>query len=84
MSRHSQTRFIHREQLYKQVWSEPFTKLAPRYNLSPTELRKLCNKLWIPVPKVGHWSKIAFGKVVDIPPLPKYQCYSLNMPKKSK
>ncbi|WP_435791424.1 hypothetical protein [Clostridium sp.] len=74
-------KFINREQLYKQVWSEPFTKLAPKHNVSATDLRKLCNKFSIPVPKFGHWQKIAFGKIIGIPPLQRYKCLSLRVEK---
>jgi len=64
------TRFINREQLYREVWSTPLTKLAPLYGLTTYEMKKLCVTFLIPLPKVGHWSKIAFGKTVEIPPLP--------------
>ncbi|WP_373072095.1 hypothetical protein [Sulfurimonas sp.] len=70
-------KFINREQLYKQVWSEPFTKLAPKHNVSATELRKLCNKFLIPLPKQGHWQRIAFGHNIKTPILPKYNTLTL-------
>lgn len=62
-------RYINREQLYKQVWGEPLTRLSSRYKLSAYDLKKLCDKFLIPLPKVGHWSKIAYGKKVETPPL---------------
>lgn len=65
-------RFINREQLYQEVWSIPLTKLAPVYNLSTYEMKNLCDSFCIPLPKAGHWSKVAFGKTVEIPPLPVY------------
>lgn len=74
-------KFINREQLYKQVWSEPFTKLAPKHNVSATDLRKLCNKFSIPVPKFGHWQKIAFGKIIDTPPLQSHKYFSIRIKK---
>ncbi|MCJ7764759.1 MAG: hypothetical protein MUP09_02340 [Thiovulaceae bacterium] len=78
------TRFIDREQLYKQVWSEPLTKLAPRYKLTPYALKKLCDRFVIPLPTVGHWSKIAYAKAVDIPSLPVYECHRLQVCKSTK
>lgn len=75
-------KFINREQLHKKVWSKPFTKIAPKHNISATDLRKLCNKFLIPIPQMGHWQKIAFGKKIDIPPLPSYKCFSLRIKKK--
>lgn len=74
-------KFINREQLYKQVWSEPFTKLAPKYKVSATDLRKLCNKFLIPIPKMGHWQKIAFGHILDTPTLPNYKYFTLVIKK---
>jgi len=74
-------KLINREQLYKQVWSEPFTKLAPKYDVSATDLRKLCSKFSIPVPKMGHWQKIAFGHTLETPPLPDYCTFTLRIKK---
>ncbi|EDZ62087.1 hypothetical protein SMGD1_0205 [Sulfurimonas gotlandica GD1] len=75
-------KFINREQLYKHVWSNPFTKLALKYNVSAVELKKLCNKFLIPVPKMGHWQKIAFGKEIYIPPLTSYKYISVLLKKR--
>ncbi len=74
-------KFINREQLYKQVWSEPFTKLAPKHNVSATDLRKLCNKFLIPIPQLGHWQKLAFGKIIDTLPLSNYNTFTLRVKK---
>ena len=74
-------KLINREQLYKQVWSEPFTKLAPKHNVSATDLRKLCNKFSIPIPKMGHWQKIAFGHILETPPLLNYNTFTLQIKK---
>ncbi|WP_415397606.1 hypothetical protein [Sulfurimonas sp. CS5] len=70
-------KFINREQLYKQVWSKPFTKLAPKHNISATDLRKLCIKFLIQIPKMGHWQKIAFGHIIETPPLANYNSFTL-------
>lgn len=83
-------KFINREQLYIEVWKTPMTKVAPKYNLTAYELKKLCNSLWIPLPKAGHWSKIKHGKNISTPILPSlfnplcpYECCSIeNMIKK--
>ena len=74
-------KLINREQLYKHIWSNPFTKLAPKYNISATDLRKLCNKFLIPVPKMGHWQKIAFGHILETPPLTNYNTFTLRIKK---
>jgi hypothetical protein len=65
-------RFIDRKQLYKEVWNTPLTKLALKYGLATYKLKKLCDVFLIPLPKVGHWSKVAFGKKVETSPLPLY------------
>lgn len=75
-------KLINREQLYKHVWSEPFTKLSPKYNLPATELRKLCSKFLIPVPKMGYWQKIAFGHIIEISPINNYNIFTLRINKK--
>jgi len=74
-------KLINREQLYKEVWSEPFTKLAPKHNVSATDLRKLCNKFSIPIPKMGYWQKIAFGHILETPPLLNYNTFTLQIKK---
>ncbi|MDM5270776.1 hypothetical protein PGH07_01140 [Sulfurovum sp. zt1-1] len=63
-------KYISRKQLYIQVWSQPMTQVALKYSLPTYELKKVCDALLIPLPKVGHWSKIKHGKIVPIPELP--------------
>lgn len=60
-----------RQELYDLVWSKPMTTLAKEYNISDNGLRKICKKLNIPLPDLGHWQKIQYGKKVIIIPLPK-------------
>src|SRR5262249_51884330 len=62
-----------REDLYKLVWSEPISKLAPRYGISDVGLRKICVKHSIPTPPLGYWQKLQFGKKVKAEPLPPVQ-----------
>jgi len=50
-----------RASLYEEVWSEPMTKLAKKYGLSDSGLRLICRVLNIPLPRQGHWAKIAAG-----------------------
>lgn len=61
---------ITREKLHELVWSEPITKIAPRYGLSDRGLGKLCARFGIPVPPGGYWAKKAAGKRVTQKPLP--------------
>lgn len=59
-----------REDLYREVWKTPITKLATKYGLSDNGLRKVCRALEIPVPQRGHWARLAAGHRVPTPPLP--------------
>lgn len=69
---------ISREELYRQVWQEPMTKVAPRYGLSDVGLAKVCRKYDIPRPPVGHWAKLGFGHHVEQTPLPELDDESLQ------
>lgn len=70
-----------REALYEEVWAAPLTKLGKKYGLSDNGLRKICKAMNIPLPKAGHWAKIAAGHKVPKTPLPKnaerttFDCY---------
>ena len=64
------TRTYRRSELYEQVWAEPIRKLAPRYGVSDVALAKMCRRLGVPLPGVGHWTKIACGHQIERPPLP--------------
>ena len=61
---------IERERLYREVWAEPLTKLAPKYHLSDNGLRKVCKALDVPLPVAGHWAKVAAGHRIEPPALP--------------
>ena len=64
---------ITREELYKMIWEEPVTKVAEKMGVPAPILRKFCNHLNIPTPSSGYWSKLQFGKPVEIPPLPTFK-----------
>jgi hypothetical protein len=59
-----------RQELYEKVWQFPLRKLAAEYGISDVGLAKVCRKLDIPLPGLGHWTKIACGHVIPRPPLP--------------
>lgn len=59
-----------RKELYDLVWSTPMTKLAKKYLISDTGLRKICKTMNIPLPKAGHWEKLKVGKKVIVEKLP--------------
>lgn len=60
-----------RQSLYEQVWSKPMVTLAKEFNLSDKGLREICKKNDIPIPPMGHWQKIQYGKKISKIPLPK-------------
>jgi len=61
---------FNREQLYDLVWSNTMVSLAKKYLASDAELRKICKKMSIPLPKAGHWEKLRAGKPVFVEELP--------------
>lgn len=61
---------IERDELYRQVWTTPMTKLCQEYGLSDNGLRKICKALSVPTPRAGHWMKLEPGKPVVKTPLP--------------
>ena len=60
-----------REKLYQEVWTDPVTEVAKRYQMSDVNLRKICKKLDVPLPPAGYWAKLRAGKEVTKPSLPK-------------
>jgi len=62
---------VHREKLYKEVWEEPMSKLAVRYNVSDVALAKVCRKLQVPIPQRGYWARIQYGQHIARPKLPR-------------
>mgnify|MGYP001030537041 CR=1 FL=1 len=59
-----------RKQLYDLVWTEPLSRLAKKYKISDNGLRKICKRMNIPIPAMGHWQKIQYHKKVIITKLP--------------
>ena len=59
-----------REDLYKQVWSEPIVHVAARLGMSGRGLGKMCARYRIPVPPRGWWAKKQHGHRVRQTPLP--------------
>ena len=72
------------------IWKEPVTKVAEKMGVPAPILRKYCHLLNIPTPSSGYWSKLQFGKPVEIPPLPAFKdkeiptLDSFQKPKKKK
>jgi hypothetical protein len=60
---------ITREELYKQVWRTPMSKLAKEYGVSDVAIAKACKRLAVPRPGRGHWAKLRHGKRMKRIPL---------------
>lgn len=58
-----------REELYKQVWKEPLSKLCKAYGVSDNAIRKKCKLMNIPLPSNAYWGQLRAGKKPAIPPL---------------
>ena len=70
-----------REKLYEEVWAEPVVAVAKRYGISDVGLRKICKRLGVPLPPLGHWAKVQAGRKVTRPNLPSHKgetSYSSN------
>jgi hypothetical protein len=59
-----------RADLYEEIWKEPVRTVAKRYGVSDVALGKICRRMRIPIPGLGHWARIRVGQVVPQPPLP--------------
>lgn len=77
---------LEREKLYEEVWAEPLTVIAARYNLTDVGMAKTCRRLNIPLPGRGYWAKIRAGqpsKKIPLPPLPAKTCSFVEVSKLS-
>ena len=70
MEHEKNQKVLTRQELYALVWATPMIDLAKQFNISDNGLRKICKKYAIPVPKMGHWQKIRYGKPTSKTPLP--------------
>jgi AcrR family transcriptional regulator len=59
-----------RKELYRRVWSQPISAVAKDIGLSGNALTKICNRLLVPYPPRGYWTKAAPRKQFAKPPLP--------------
>ncbi len=62
---------VSREQLYEEVWAEPMTTVALKYEVSSSFMARICTRLKVPRPPRGYWAMYATGKRPKRLPLPK-------------
>ncbi|MEC7769829.1 MAG: hypothetical protein VX798_01510 [Bacteroidota bacterium] len=66
-----ETKTISRQELYDLVWAKPLGQVAQIFQMKDHVLKKLCQEHTIPLPKLGYWQKIKYGKAVQREELPK-------------
>lgn len=59
-----------RKALYDRVWSQPLSAIAEDVGVSGNALAKICNRLLVPYPPRGYWTRRNRGKPAGRPPLP--------------
>ena len=59
---------ITRRELYDLVWSKSISKISKETNIRESVIRGICQTYKIPLPINGYWSKIQFGKEVEVFP----------------
>jgi hypothetical protein len=61
---------LNREDVYSLVWSVPIASLTKRYKITEYQLRQLCIRWSVPLPRQFHWRKVRAGESIEPPPLP--------------
>ncbi|WCT13500.1 hypothetical protein [Mucilaginibacter jinjuensis] len=61
---------LSREEIYQMVWEQPMIDIAKKYVVSDVGFRKICLRMNIPIPRVGHWAKMRAGYKERRPGLP--------------
>jgi hypothetical protein len=62
---------VSREKLYEEVWAEPMTTVAKRYDVSSNFLARVCEQLNVPRPARGYWAQLKVGRAEIRPLLPE-------------
>lgn len=60
-----------REELYDLVWAMPVAHISRKYSINAVEIRQACKEMNVPLPKMGYWQKIKFGKASNVERLPE-------------
>ena len=62
---------FYRQELFDLVWSEPTRTIARRVGISDVGLAKACRRADLLLPPRVYWAKLAAGKTVKKPQLPR-------------
>lgn len=72
-----------RKNLYDEVWQISVRNVAEKYDVPYQWLLKLCKSNNVPIPNSGYWTKITFGKPVEVIPLPEPENETITLPIKT-
>lgn len=50
--------------LYELVWSKPLKEICTEHKIAYADFKQLCTENNIPLPELGYWTKLRFGKPV--------------------
>ncbi|WP_282118183.1 hypothetical protein [Maribacter aquivivus] len=56
--------------LYELVWSKPLKQICKEQDIAYADFKQLCTENKIPLPEMGYWTKLKFGKPVSKTALP--------------
>tara|TARA_R110000744_G_scaffold316945_2_gene423612 strand:- start:18 stop:1016 length:999 start_codon:yes stop_codon:yes gene_type:complete len=56
--------------LYELVWSKPLKQICTEQDIAYVDFKQLCTENKIPLPELGYWTKLRFGKPVSKTALP--------------
>lgn len=56
--------------LYELVWSKPLKQICKEQDIAYVDFKQLCTENKIPLPELGYWTKLRFGKPVSKTALP--------------
>ena len=65
------SRTVSRDDLYKDVWSRPINQIALDLGVKHHAVKTACERLNIPTPPPGHWTKVTLSKKVEVSALPE-------------
>ena len=55
-----------RKEFYDLVWTESLAAISRKYFISYLTLKEVCTEMNIPLPENGYWSKLKFGKPIEL------------------
>lgn len=63
---------ITRRDLYDAVWERPIVKIAEEFSTHSSAIVDACERMGVPRPTAGHWSRVSLGRPDARPELPAH------------